>query len=199
MSNIQKIGLLLIGVVLYIVFSKHSSPTSENVNLTSIDPKKGYSIQEIKEGNLILANDGALTGLVPMREFICEGKVYKIGSDSQDGFSHNITLVFGELSTPEIFEYIINDGIMNKKFSNGFVLNRKYFQSHIAAFYTHPASDNLEKALNRLNVGDTVQISGNFTFLKTKNGVIKTSLNPEEFRCKYIYLKEISTNGSVYR
>jgi hypothetical protein len=87
---------------------------------------------------------------------------------------------------------------MNKQFDDSFVLTSQYFRSHIAAFYVHSATENLEKAIKALKVGDPIRLRGDFVYLKTKNGLVKTSLNPVEFKCKYIYLTEIATAESIY-
>lgn len=190
---------LIIGIVATLfLLTGCESPTPSNTNATPIDPEGGYIAGDVEEGEVIPAEDGVLEGVVPMTEFECSGRVYKLKKDRQDGFSHSVTLVFGKLASPGVFEYLVENGAMNKQFDDGFVLNNQYFRSHIAAFYVHSATDNLEKAINGLKVGNPIRLKGDLVYLKTKNGLIKTSLNPSEFKCKYIYLYEMATVESVY-
>lgn len=194
----QRMSLILWIVTLFFMFNGCGSPTPSNVNTTPIDPEEGYIAGDIDEGEVIPVKDGVLEGVVPMIEFECSGRVFKVKKDNQDGFSRSVTLVFGKLASPGVFEYLVDDGAMNKQFDDGFVLSSQYFRSHIAAFYVHSATENLEKALNTLKVGNSIRLKGDFVYLKTKNGIVKTSLDPEEFKCKYIWLYEIATVESVY-
>ncbi len=193
-----KMGLIIGSVALLFMLNGCGSPSSTSANTTPIDTEEGYIVGDVDEGEVIPAEDGVLEGVIPMTEFECSGRVFKLKKDSQDGFSHSVTLVFGELASPDVFNYLIEDGAMNKQFDNGFILNQQYFRSHIAAFYVHSATKNLEKAINALKVGDPIRLKGDFVYLKTKNGLLQTSLNPVEFKCKYIYLTEIATVESIY-
>lgn len=174
------------------------APTPGQVNSSLIDTEEGYVTGDLDEGEFIPVEEGVLEGVIPMKEFECSGRLYKVKKDSQDGFSHSVTLVFGKLASPDVFRYLVDDGAMNKRFDDGFVLDSGYFKSHTAAFYVNAASDNLEKVINTVKVGDPICLKGDFVFLKTKNGLIKTSLDPDEFKCKYIYLAEIATEDSIY-
>ncbi len=133
-----------------------------------------------------------------MVEFECSGVVYKKKKDRQDGFEYSVTLAFGKLAESPIFSYLKENGAMNKEFEGGFVLDTSYFQSHIAAFYVRSASTNIQKAVGSLEEGDQVRLKGYFVNLKTKNGILKTSLNPDEFKCKYVYLEQVDTPESIY-
>jgi hypothetical protein len=190
---------LIIGIVaIFFMLNGCGSPTPSSVNTTPIDPEKGYFVGDVDEGEVIPIEDGVLEGVVPMVEFECSGRVYKVKKDNQDGFSHSVTLVFGKLASRGVFEYLVDDGAMNKQFDDGFVLNNQYFRSHIAAFYVHSATDNLEKAIKALKVGDPIRLKGDFVYLKTTNGLVKTSLKPEQFKCKYLWLYEMDTAESIY-
>jgi hypothetical protein len=180
------------------MLNSFNSATPSSSNTMPIDLEKGYVAVDKVEGEFISAKDGVLEGLVPMVDFEFDGLVYMKKKDRQDGFDTSLTLVFGKLAEAKVFEYLVNNGAMNKSFDDGFILNAKYFQSHIATFYIHPATDNLEKAINALKVGDQIRLKGNFVYLSTKRGLIKTSLNPNEFKCKYIFLSEMATKESIY-
>ena len=190
--------LIIETVALFLMLNGCGSPTPTSTNTTPIATEEGYIAGDIDKGEVIPAEVGVLKGMVPMTEFECSGRVYKVKKDNQDGFSHSVTLVFGKLASPDVFDYLVDDGAMNKHFDGGFVLDNLYFRSHIAAFYVHSASDNLEKAIKVLKVGDPVRLKGDFVYLNTKNGLVTTSLNPAEFKCKYIYLTEIATADAIY-
>lgn len=194
----KQMSLIIGSVAILFMLSGCGSPTPTNVNTKPINTEEGYLTGAIDESETIPAKDGVLVGLVPMTEFECSGRVYKLKKDNQDGFSHSVTLVFGKLATPDVFDYLADNGTMSKRFDDGFVLTSQYFRSHIAAFYIHSATDNLEKAISALKVGAPIRLIGDFVYLKTKKGLLKTSLNPAEFRCKYIYLREIDTMESIY-
>jgi hypothetical protein len=196
--RVKQLSLIIGSVALIFMLNSCGSPSPTNANTTPIDTEEGYIASDVDEGEIIPAEEGVLKGVIPMTEFECSGRVYKLKKDHQDGFSHSVTLVFGKLASPDVFRYIVDDGTMNKQFDNGFVLNHQYFKSHIAAFYVHSATENLEKAISTLKVGDPIRLKGAFVYLKTKNGLVKTSLNPLEFKCKYIYLTEIATAESIY-
>ncbi len=197
-SQMKQMCLLLVVLLTCLVLCSCGSATPSSSNTMPIDLDAGYAVSDAAEGEVISAKDGVLEGLVPMVDFECSGLVYMKKKDRQDGFGHSLTLVFGKLAEDNIFEYLINNGAMNKRFDDGFTLNTNYFQSHIAAFYIHPATSNLEKAVSTLEVGDQVRLKGNFVYLKTQKGLVKTSLNPGEFKCKYIFLSEMATNESIY-
>jgi hypothetical protein len=197
-NKLKQIGLILIIIGTCFVLNSCDSATPSSSNTMPIDLEKGYVVIDEVEGELIPAKDGVLEGLVPMVDFEFSGLVYKKKKDRQDGFGISLTLVFGKLAEDNIFEYLVNDGAMNKSFDDGFMLNTNYFQSHIAAFYIHPATDNLKEAINALKVGDQVRLKGHFVYLNTKKGLVKTSLNPDEFKCKYIFLSEMATKESIY-
>ena len=189
---------LIIGSVAILLLNGCGSPSPTSINTTPIDIEEGYVAGDVDEGEVIPTEDGVLKGVVPMTAFECSGRVYKLKKDHQDGFSHSVTLVFGKLASPDVFKYLVDDGVLNKQFDDGFVLNNHYFRSHIAAFYVHSATRNIEKTIKTLKVGDPIRLKGDFVYLKTKNGLVKTSLNPAEFKCKYIYLTEIATEASVF-
>jgi hypothetical protein len=194
----KKMGLIIGSVALFFMLNGCGSPSSTGVNTTPIDTEEGYIVGDVDEGKVIPAEDGALEGVIPMTEFECSGRVYKLKKDNQDGFSHSVVLVFGKLASPDVFRYLVDDGAFNKQFDDGFVLNNQYFRSHIAAFYVHSATENLEKAIKTIKVGDPIRLKGDFVYLKTKKGLVKTSLKPHEYKCKYIYLTEIATVESIY-
>jgi hypothetical protein len=196
--RMKQMSLILGSMAIVFMLYGCGSPTPTGANTTPIDTEEGYIAGEVEEAEVIPANEGILEGLVPMTEFECSGRVYKLKKDNQDGFSHSIILVFGKLASPEVFEYLVDDGSMNKRFDDDFVLNNQYFRSHTAAFYVHSATDNLEKAINALKGGEPIRLKGDFVYLKTRNGLLKTSLNPAEYKCKYIYLTEMATMESVY-
>lgn len=196
--RVKQMSLIIGSVALFFMLNSCGSPSPTIPNTTPIDTEEGYIAGDVEEGEVIPAEDGVLKGVIPMTEFECSGRVYKLKKDNQDGFSHSVTLVFGKLASPDVFRYLLDDGTMNKQFDNGFVLNNQYFRSHLAAFYVHSATENLEKAINALKVGDPIRLKGDFVYLKTKKGLVKTSLNPVEFKCKYIYLTEIATAESIY-
>jgi hypothetical protein len=195
---LKKIAFILVIVGIYFMFNSFKSATPSSSNTKPIDLEKGYVVVDKVEGEFISAEDGVLKGLVPMANFEFDGLVYMKKKDQQDGFDTSLTLVFGKLAEDKVFKYLVSNGIMNKSFDDGFMLDTNYFQSHTAAFYIHPATDNLKKAINELKVGDQVRLKGNFVYLNTKRGLIKTSLNPDEFKCKYIYVSEMATKESVY-
>ncbi|MGD9221948.1 MAG: hypothetical protein PVH22_01805 [Desulfobacteraceae bacterium] len=194
----KQMSLIIGSVVIFFMLNGCGSPSPTSANTAPIDTEEGYIAGDVDESEVIPAEDGVLEGVIPMTEFECSGRVYKLKKDHQDGFSHSVTLVFGRLASPDVFKYLVDDGAMNKPFDDGFVLNKQYFKSHIATFYVHSATDNLEKAIKALKVGDPIRLKGDFVYLKTKNGLVKTSLNPVEFKCKYIYLTEIVTVESIY-
>jgi hypothetical protein len=194
----RKISLISCGVSLLLLLYSCGSSTPTGANYTPIDIERGYITSDAEEGRIIPAEEGILEGMIPMTKFEYSGRVFKLKKDRQDGFSHSVTLVYGKLASPDVFRYLVDNGSMNKQFDDGFVLNKKYFRSHIATFYVHSSTDNLEKTVKSLKVGDPVRLKGDFVYLKTKNGVIKTSLDPAEFKCKYINLTEIATVESVY-
>lgn len=196
--RVKQMSLIIGSVALCFMLNGCGSPSPTTANTTPIDTEEGYIAGDVDEGEVIPAEDGVLKGVVPMIEFECSGRIFKLKKDDQDGFSHSVTLVFGKLASPEVFKYLVDDGAMNKQFDDSFVLTNQYFRLHIAAFYVHSATDNLEKAVNALNVGDPIRLKGDFVYLKTKNGLVKTSLNPAEFKCKYIYLTEMATAESIY-
>ena len=82
--------------------------------------------------------------------------------DNQDGFHLSVTLVFGKPAAPDVCRYLVDDGAMNKQFDDGFVINNQYFRSHVATFYVHSATGNLEKAIKALNVGDPIYYAPTF-------------------------------------
>ena len=196
--SVERMSAVIGIVAIFLMLNVCGSPTPSNANTAPIDPEEGYIAGDLDEGEIIPVKDGVLEGVVPMTEFECSGRVFNVKKDNQDGFSHSITLVFGKLASPGVFEYLVDDGAMNKQFDDGFVLNKQYFRSHIASFYVHSATDNLEKAINVLKVGNPIRLTGDFVYLKTKNGIVKTSLNPSQFKCKYIYLSDISTVEFIY-
>ncbi len=197
-SGVKLIGLIIVGVAIFYVLNSGGTPTPAGANTIPVDADVGYVLGSDDKGEAIAAADGVLESLVPMTAFAVSGRVYKLEKDNQDGFSHSVTLVFGKLASPDVFQYLVDDGAMNKQFDDGFVLHDQYFRSHVAAFYIHSATDNLEKAINALQVGDPVRLKGDIVYLQTKNGLVKTSLDPAEFKCKYIYLTEMATVESVY-
>ncbi len=197
-SSAKLMGLIVVGVAIYFILNSNGTPTSAGANTIPIDAAAGYVLSDIDKGEAIPAEDGVLEGIVPMAAFAVSGRVYKLEKDNQDGFSHSVTVVFGKLASSDVFKYLLDDGAMNKQFDDGFVLNSQYFRSHVAAFYVHSATGNLEKAMNALHIGMPVRLKGDLVYLKTKDGLIKTSLDPAEFKCKYIYLKEMATDESVY-
>jgi hypothetical protein len=175
------------------------APETLEANETPIDLDAGYRVGDVIEAEAVVVNDGILEEIVPMVEFECSGVVYTKKKDRQDGFEYSVTLVFGELAEPAVFEHLVNEGTMNKKFDDGFVLDNAYFKSHVAAFYLRPATENVSKALRQLEVGDPVRLIGDFVYLKTQKGTLKTSLNPKAFKCKYAYLTGIDTDEFSYR
>ena len=190
--------LIMGSVAIFFMLNGCSSPSPTSTNTTPIDTEEGYIAGDADEGEIIPVEEGVLEGMIPMTEFECSGRLYMLKKDNQDGFNHGVTIVFGKLASPDVFRYLVNDGAMNKQFDDGFVLNNQYFRSHVAAFYIHSATENLEKAIKALKVGDPIRFKGDFVYLKTKNGLVKTSLNPQAFKCKYIYLTEIATAESIY-
>jgi hypothetical protein len=196
--SIKKLSLLTCSTALLIILNSCGSSTPTGANFTPIDIERGYITSEAEEGKVIPIEEGILEGMIPMVKFEYSGRIFELKKDRQDGFSHSVTVVHGRLASPEVFRYLVDNGSMNKTFDDGFVLNKKYFRSHIATFYIHSATDNLEKTIKSLQPGDTVRLKGDFVYLKTKNGVINTSLDPVEFKCKYIYLTEIATVDSIY-
>jgi hypothetical protein len=195
---LKKIALILGVVGMYFILNSFKSATPSSTNTMPIELEKGYVVADKVEGEFIPAEDGILKGLVPMVNFEYDGLVYMKKKDRQDGFGTSLTLVSGKLAEAKVFDYLVNNGAMNKSFDDGFVLDTRYFQSHTAAFYIHPATDNLQKAIATLKVGDEVRLKGSFVYLNTKRGLMQTSLNPDEFKCKYIFLSEMATKESVY-
>jgi hypothetical protein len=175
------------------------SSSAPEANDRPIDTDEGYLVGDVMEEEIIPINDGILEGMIPMVEFECSGVVYAKKKDRQDGIEYNLTLVHGNLAEPAVFDHLVNDGTMGKEFDDGFVLDHRYFKSHIAAFYLHAATDSVRKALGRLAVGDPVRLIGHFVHLKTQQGVLKTDLNPDRFKCKYVYLTGIDTDDFIYR
>lgn len=194
----RKIGRLIGFLAVFFVLSGCGGPDPASSNATDIDTDEGCFIGDVEEGEMVPVKDGILEGIIPMAAFDCSGRVYKVEGDSQDGFTHSVTLVFGKLAAPDVFSYLVDDGRMNKRFNDDFVLDNRYFKSHIIALYVHSATKNLEELVSDLKVGDTIRMKGDFVYLQTANGLIKTSLNPEEFKCKYTYLSEVDTVDSVY-
>lgn len=181
------------------LFGCTRAPTPSESNTTPIEAGEGYLVDEPLEEEGIPVNKGILESVIPMVGFDCSGRVYKKKRDNQDGVECSVTLAFGTLADSAVFDYLLSDGRMNKKFDDGFLLNTQYFRSHVAAFYAIPATQNLKKVLKTIKVGDPIRLTGHLVYLQTKNGRLTTSLNPNEFKCKYAYITEITTGDSIYR
>jgi hypothetical protein len=185
-------------VVAVVLIGRSPSPIAEGV--ASVDPGAGFTrFESIGDGSPIDAQVGMLRSLVPKVAFQCAGIVLDTQPDRQDGFHRSLTIGYGRLADAAVFEHLQGTGAMGREFEGGFVLDTAYFRSHVTAFYVRPASPNLKKVTAWLEAGDQVCLKGSLVYLDTDRGLLTTSLDQHEFRCKYAYVEEITVNGSVYR
>lgn len=198
----MKIGRVIgvvVAVVVMLLIVNGGRPSPTRGNPTPIDATSGYAVTTpIRDASVIPADDGVLQGVIPMVDFECNGVVYMTKKDTQDGFDRSVTLAFGRLAEPPVFQHLVDDGATNTTFDDGFVLDTGYFRSHVAAFYVRPATVNVKKAIHSLDVGDHVRLKGQLVHLKTNRGTLETSLDPDQFKCKYAYITQVATEDSVY-
>ncbi len=199
MSKGLGIFVAVLAVTVVVVAIRSGSPTASAPSSDPIDATAGYThAAPVVAAEVVRADDGMLEAMIPKLEFACSGVLLDKRKDRQDGFEYSLTLAFGRLAETEVFAHLADDGSVGRRFSDGFVLDTPYFQSHVAAFYVRSASHNVRRAVASLEEGSRVRLRGQLVFLETARGVLETSLDPAEFKCKYAYITQLDTDQASY-